>query len=57
LLRGYQAWWIAVGASEARVFSLEIESAAHLAWNIDRGEMSVTRWSPALGLRSETRRY
>jgi hypothetical protein len=57
LLRGYQAWWTAEGASEALVFALQIESAAHVAWEIDRGEMSVTRWSPASGLRSDARRY
>jgi predicted pyridoxine 5'-phosphate oxidase superfamily flavin-nucleotide-binding protein len=57
LLRGYEAWWTAEDASEALVFSLDIESAARIAWNLEKGEMSVTRWSPATGVESEVRGY
>jgi hypothetical protein len=40
----YEAWWTAPGASAGDVFSIDIASIAHLAWNIDSSEMTVTRW-------------
>jgi hypothetical protein len=51
------AWWNAEDASEARVFSVSIESAAHLAWDIENGEMTMMRWSPKSGLRSGVQGY
>jgi hypothetical protein len=56
-LRGYTAWWTADGASEARVFSVEIDSAAQITWDLERGSMTVVRWSPAAGLRTERLPY
>jgi predicted pyridoxine 5'-phosphate oxidase superfamily flavin-nucleotide-binding protein len=57
LLGGYQAWWTAEDASEALVFSLDIQSAASVAWDLEKGEMSVTRWRPATGIESEVQGY
>jgi hypothetical protein len=51
------AWWNAEGASEARVFSVDIESAAHLAWDTKNGKMMVLRWSPTGGLQSAIESY
>jgi hypothetical protein len=53
----YQAWWTAQDASEASVFSIDILRAAHIAWDIEKGEMTVTRWDPARGLHRATQRY
>jgi hypothetical protein len=36
---------------------LEVESAASIAWALERGEMTVTRWSPQNGLVEATREY
>jgi hypothetical protein len=58
LLHGdYEAWWTAKDAAESRVFSIDIASAAHIAWDINRGEMTVMRWSPESGLESTVQRY
>jgi len=53
----YEAWWHEQDASEARVFSLDIASAAHLAWDITKGEMMVLRWNPSSGLEKLVRTY
>ncbi len=39
------------------LFSLDIESAAFIGWDIEQGEMTVKLWSPRLGLRETKRRY
>ena len=52
-----EAWWLGQRPGAARVFALEIEEAASVTWSLDRGEMTVARWSPARGLEEETRRY
>jgi len=58
LLHGeYEAWWTAPDASPSRVFSYDIESAAHIAWDLERGEMTVRLWSPESGFESTVRRY
>jgi hypothetical protein len=58
LLEGdYEAWWTARDAAEARVFSIDIASAAHIAWDIGKGEMTMMRWSPTSGLELTVRPY
>ena len=58
LLQGhYEAWWTAKDATEARVFSIDIASAAHIAWDIEKGDMTIMRWSPTSGLESTMRPY
>lgn len=49
------AWWVARPPEDARVFCLDVESAAFVGWEVERGEMTVMRWSQERGL-SETRR-
>lgn len=51
------AWWTGRPATEARVFELEIEQAAYVEWELERSEMTVTRWSAGQGVRAATRRY
>jgi Pyridoxamine 5'-phosphate oxidase len=53
----YVAWWTAKDASPARVFSFEIASAAHIAWDVEKGKMIVRRWSPESGVETTTRDY
>jgi len=53
----YQAWWHEPDASEARVFSLDIASAAHVGWDITKGEMTVLRWNVNSGLEKVVRGY
>jgi predicted pyridoxine 5'-phosphate oxidase superfamily flavin-nucleotide-binding protein len=58
LLHGdYEAWWTVQDASPSLVFSVDIASAAHIAWDINRGEMTVKRWSPESGLVSTVQGY
>jgi hypothetical protein len=51
------AWWTSHPPDAARVFSLDVQEAAAVAWAIERGEMTVTRWSATRGLEQETRSY
>ncbi len=39
------------------IFSVEIESASFIAYDIGRGEMLVKRWNPQLGLMEIRRKY
>jgi hypothetical protein len=50
-------WWVGRPSDSARVFSLIIEEATFIAWDIERGEMTVKHWSPGLGCRQSTRSY
>ena len=51
------AWWLSHPRDAAYVFTLQIESAASVAWELERGEMKITRWSPQKGLVATTRSY
>ena len=51
------AWWVGRPAEDARVFSLEIDQAVGVTWGVDRGEMSLRRWSRASGTSEVTRSY
>ncbi len=52
-----EAWWAARPSEAAYVFSLNIEQATFISWDIERGKMTVSRWSPRLGFRQATRSY
>lgn len=52
-----EAWWVGRPVEAARVFSLNIEQAAFISWDIVHGEMTVRRWSPRRGVREVTRTY
>ena len=58
LLHGeYEAWWTADDASPSRVFSFDISSAAHIAWDLEKGEMTVRRWSRGSAVETTVRDY
>jgi Pyridoxamine 5'-phosphate oxidase len=52
-----EGWWIGRPREQAAVVSLTIERGTFISWALDRGEMTVRRWSPGLGYRESTRRY
>ncbi len=51
------AWWAGRPREQARIFSLEIEQAAYVSWDVERGEMTVSSWSRGRGLRTGSRPY
>jgi len=51
------AWWTGRPPDQARVYALGIDEAALVEWDLERGEMTVTSWSPARGARTATRTY
>lgn len=52
-----RTWWVRQPAEVARVFSLDIEQAAFISWDIENGQMTVRQWSPKLGVRKVTHAY
>lgn len=52
-----ETWWATRPVEDARVFALDIEQAAVVEWDLERGEMSLTRWSPPDGVSEMTRPY
>jgi hypothetical protein len=51
------SWWSAQRSDKAIVFVLRIGQALFVAWDIQRGEMTVHRWSPWGGYRRTARTY
>jgi hypothetical protein len=52
-----RAWWVARPPEQARVVSVEVAEAVYVAWDIRGGVMTVTRWSPRVGVRERSRPY
>jgi len=52
-----EGWWAAGRTDAARVFSLDIERATFVSWDIERGGMTVRSWSPHAGYRETRRDY
>ena len=52
-----ETWWAERPPDDARVFSLDVEQAALVDWDLEGGEMSVRRWSPEGGVTETTRSY
>jgi hypothetical protein len=50
-------WWTGKPRDSARVFSLSIEEAVLVTWELARGEMILRRWSREDGLRTTRRNY
>ena len=51
------AWWLARAPDKAAVFILHIRQAIFVDWDINRGLMTVHRWSPASGYAVASRPY
>lgn len=51
------AWWVSRPARDAIVFTLDIDHAALILWDIERSRMTAMRWSPAQGAKKVIRPY
>jgi hypothetical protein len=51
------AWWHSHPPDAARVFALDFERVVSVEWALERGEMTVTRWSAESGVEQQTRSY
>ena len=51
------AWWLAVTPDKAAVFTLRIGQAVFVGWDLNRGLMTVHRWSSHDGYSTATRTY
>src|SRR5712692_4540654 len=51
------AWWSAQPLDTAIVFVLRVGQALFVAWDLERGVMTVHRWSPRGGCSQTTRTY
>jgi hypothetical protein len=51
------AWWLAWAPGKAAVFTLHIGQAVFVSWDIERGLMTVHRWSQGSGYAIASRPY
>lgn len=51
------AWWTGKSQQSAIIFSLSIEEATLVSWNLQSGELTARYWSQTAGLRITTRSY
>jgi pyridoxamine 5'-phosphate oxidase-like protein len=52
-----EAWWQSQPAGAALIFGLRVREAVRVEWQLERGEMRVTRWTVQRGLEETARRY
>jgi hypothetical protein len=52
-----RGWWREHPREAATVFALDVEAALLIAWDLEEGEMTVSRWSPRHGLGETSRSY
>jgi hypothetical protein len=57
VLNAAGSWWAGREPGQAGVFSLEIDEAVLVTWSADQGRMTTAQWSPAAGLREQSRTY
>jgi len=50
-------WWRAHPPAAAIVFSLAIDGATCIEWNLEQGLMTVRSWSPRHGVTESSRSY
>jgi hypothetical protein len=51
-----EGWWH-TSAADAFVFTLDIEEATFISWDLENGQMTARRWSPERGYRETQRAY
>jgi hypothetical protein len=51
------AWWLREPRAAAHVFLLDVTEAVLIEWDLERGQMTSTHWSPGRGLRQQSRGY
>ena len=52
-----QAWWLGQPHTAADVVLLEVTQAVLLEWDLERGQMTSTHWSPGRGPWQQARSY
>lgn len=52
-----QAWWLREPRPAADVYLLDMTEAVLIEWDLQRGQMTSTHWSPGHGLRQQARDY
>jgi hypothetical protein len=52
-----EAWWHHEPHTAADVFLLDMTEAVLIEWDLERGQMASTHWSPGRGLWQQTRSY
>jgi hypothetical protein len=52
-----EGWWLTTPQQAAAVFSLGIEEAVFISWDIEHGEFVMRSWSPEKGYRERARPY
>lgn len=50
-------WWSAWPPGKAVVFALHVDQAVYVTWDLERGLMTVDRWSPQAGYSQSSRTY
>ena len=50
-------WWATHPADAATVFSLHIDEATYISWDLQHGNTTVRTWSPGRGYTETTRPY
>ena len=50
-----QAWWTGQPRAAADVFLLDVTQAVLIEWDLQRGQMTSTHWSPGRGLWQQAR--
>jgi len=53
----HQAWWTAQPHTTADVFLLDVTQAVLIEWDLQRGQMTSTHWSPGRGHWQRARSY
>jgi hypothetical protein len=51
------AWWVSHPPERAYVVSFDLQNAALVEWDLERGELTATQWSPSSGVARTTRPY
>ncbi len=51
------AWWLREPRAAADVFLLDVTQAVLIEWDLERGQMAGTHWSPGRGLWQQARSY
>lgn len=57
LIEAAGGWWAGQPPSRYAVYRLDIEEAVAVRWDLARGRMLISYWTPAEGLRSTERDY
>jgi hypothetical protein len=55
--RDADEWWASQPADAYRLFAIDVKGAVSITWDVERGTTTVTRWTPAGGVRRASHPY